>query len=117
MTFFSVQVKCGVQVDHPVTWFSPVCPGPGGVVPPTEGRYSTMGRASASTVGTMLLQSRLRSSSNPDIPAPHSAEDTEVKNILSAKVLLQIQGRGCVGNTGCSNPESTAHTLSPLKGH
>uniref|UniRef100_A0A8C7VMT0 Dedicator of cytokinesis 8 n=1 Tax=Oncorhynchus mykiss TaxID=8022 RepID=A0A8C7VMT0_ONCMY len=81
--------------------------GPGGVVPPTEGRYSTMGRASASTVGTMLLQSRLRSSSNPDIPAPHSAEDTEVKNILSAKVLLQIQGRGCVGNTGCSNPEST----------
>uniref|UniRef100_A0A8C7QHB7 Dedicator of cytokinesis 8 n=1 Tax=Oncorhynchus mykiss TaxID=8022 RepID=A0A8C7QHB7_ONCMY len=55
----------------------------------------TMGRASASTVGTMLLQSRLRSSSNPDIPAPHSAEDTEVKNILSAKVLLQIQGRGC----------------------
>uniref|UniRef100_A0A8C7VN45 Dedicator of cytokinesis 8 n=1 Tax=Oncorhynchus mykiss TaxID=8022 RepID=A0A8C7VN45_ONCMY len=92
-----------------LTWFSPVCPGPGGVVPPTEGRYSTMGRASASTVGTMLLQSRLRSSSNPDIPAPHSAEDTEVKNILSAKVLLQIQGRGCVGNTGCSNPESTFH--------
>uniref|UniRef100_A0A8C7ME32 Dedicator of cytokinesis 8 n=1 Tax=Oncorhynchus kisutch TaxID=8019 RepID=A0A8C7ME32_ONCKI len=44
---------------------------------------STMGRASASTVGAMLLQSRLRSSSNPDIPAPHSAEDTEVKNILS----------------------------------
>uniref|UniRef100_A0AAZ3SPT9 Dedicator of cytokinesis 8 n=1 Tax=Oncorhynchus tshawytscha TaxID=74940 RepID=A0AAZ3SPT9_ONCTS len=67
--------------------------GPGGVVPSTEGRYSTMGRASATTVGTMLLQSRLRSSSNPDIPAPHSAEDTEVKNILSAKVLLHIQGR------------------------
>uniref|UniRef100_A0AAZ3Q662 Dedicator of cytokinesis 8 n=1 Tax=Oncorhynchus tshawytscha TaxID=74940 RepID=A0AAZ3Q662_ONCTS len=65
--------------------------GPGGVVPSTEGRYSTMGRASATTVGTMLLQSRLRSSSNPDIPAPHSAEDTEVKNILSAKVLLHIQ--------------------------
>uniref|UniRef100_A0A8C7KMI0 Dedicator of cytokinesis 8 n=2 Tax=Oncorhynchus kisutch TaxID=8019 RepID=A0A8C7KMI0_ONCKI len=57
-----------------------------------QGRYSTMGRASATTVGTMLLQSRLRSSSNPDIPAPHSAEDTEVKNILSAKVLLHIQG-------------------------
>uniref|UniRef100_A0A8C7QFI3 Dedicator of cytokinesis 8 n=1 Tax=Oncorhynchus mykiss TaxID=8022 RepID=A0A8C7QFI3_ONCMY len=95
------------ELLNTVTWFSPVCPGPGGVVPPTEGRYSTMGRASASTVGTMLLQSRLRSSSNPDIPAPHSAEDTEVKNILSAKVLLQIQGRGCVGNTGCSNPEST----------
>uniref|UniRef100_A0A8C7GLJ0 Dedicator of cytokinesis 8 n=1 Tax=Oncorhynchus kisutch TaxID=8019 RepID=A0A8C7GLJ0_ONCKI len=62
-----------------------------GVLPPTEGRYSTMGRASASTVGAMLLQSRLRSSSNPDIPAPHSAEDTEVKNILSAKVLIHIK--------------------------
>nr|XP_046202826.1 dedicator of cytokinesis protein 8 isoform X1 [Oncorhynchus gorbuscha] len=59
--------------------------GPDGVLPPTEGRYSTMGRPSASTVGAMLLQSRLRSSSNPDIPAPHSADDTEVKNILSAK--------------------------------
>uniref|UniRef100_A0A674A3Q9 Dedicator of cytokinesis 8 n=1 Tax=Salmo trutta TaxID=8032 RepID=A0A674A3Q9_SALTR len=58
---------------------------PGGAVPPTEGRYSTMGRASATTVGTMLLQSRIRSSSNPDIPAPHSPEDTEVNNILSAK--------------------------------
>uniref|UniRef100_A0A674AA62 Dedicator of cytokinesis 8 n=1 Tax=Salmo trutta TaxID=8032 RepID=A0A674AA62_SALTR len=57
----------------------------GGAVPPTEGRYSTMGRASATTVGTMLLQSRIRSSSNPDIPAPHSPEDTEVNNILSAK--------------------------------
>uniref|UniRef100_A0A8C8J313 Dedicator of cytokinesis 8 n=1 Tax=Oncorhynchus tshawytscha TaxID=74940 RepID=A0A8C8J313_ONCTS len=65
--------------------------GPDGVLPPTEGRYSTMGRASASTVGAMLLQSRLRSSSNPDIPAPHSAEDTEVKNILSAKVLIHMQ--------------------------
>uniref|UniRef100_A0AAQ5Y7T4 Dedicator of cytokinesis 8 n=1 Tax=Amphiprion ocellaris TaxID=80972 RepID=A0AAQ5Y7T4_AMPOC len=52
-------------------------------------RYSTMGRATAATVGTMLLQSRVRSSSNPDIPAPHtSAEDAEVKNILSAKVPM-----------------------------
>uniref|UniRef100_A0A669B5Y8 Dedicator of cytokinesis 8 n=1 Tax=Oreochromis niloticus TaxID=8128 RepID=A0A669B5Y8_ORENI len=51
-------------------------------------RYSTMGRATAATVGSMLLQSRIRSSSNPDIPGPHnSAEDDEVKNILSAKVL------------------------------
>uniref|UniRef100_A0A4W6C4Z7 Dedicator of cytokinesis 8 n=1 Tax=Lates calcarifer TaxID=8187 RepID=A0A4W6C4Z7_LATCA len=50
-------------------------------------RYSTMGRATAATVGSMLLQSRVRSSSNPDIPGPHtSAEDAEVKSILSAKV-------------------------------
>ncbi|XP_052335051.1 dedicator of cytokinesis protein 8-like isoform X4 [Oncorhynchus keta] len=73
--------------------------GPGGVVPPTEGRYSTMGRASATTVGTMLLQSRLRSSSNPDIPA----EDTEVKNILSAK--------------GQNNPGSRMSTYVDVSSH
>uniref|UniRef100_A0A4W5KR71 Dedicator of cytokinesis 8 n=1 Tax=Hucho hucho TaxID=62062 RepID=A0A4W5KR71_9TELE len=83
-------------------WFSPVCvcPGPGGVVPPTEGRYSTMGRASATTVGTMLLQSRIRSNSNPDIPAPHSAEDTEVKNILSAKQFHEELALQIVVSTG-----------------
>ncbi|XP_038868907.1 dedicator of cytokinesis protein 8-like [Salvelinus namaycush] len=74
--------------------------GPGGVVPPTEGRYSTMGRASATTVGTMLLQSRIRSSSNPDIPAPHSAEDTEVKNILSAKQFHEELALQIVVSTG-----------------
>uniref|UniRef100_A0A3Q2YBK9 Dedicator of cytokinesis 8 n=1 Tax=Hippocampus comes TaxID=109280 RepID=A0A3Q2YBK9_HIPCM len=59
----------------------------GGVMPSTESRYSTMGRASAATVGSMLLQSRIRSSSNPDIPAPHSlTEDAEVRHILAAKV-------------------------------
>uniref|UniRef100_A0A8C4F3N2 Dedicator of cytokinesis 8 n=1 Tax=Dicentrarchus labrax TaxID=13489 RepID=A0A8C4F3N2_DICLA len=57
------------------------------MIPSAESRYSTMGRATAATVGSMLLQSRIRSSSNPDIPGPHnSAEDIEVKNILSAKV-------------------------------
>ncbi|KAM9464554.1 dedicator of cytokinesis protein 8-like isoform 5-T5 [Salvelinus alpinus] len=74
--------------------------GPGGVVPPTEGRYSTMGRASATTVGTMLLQSRIRSSSNPDIPAPHSAEDTEVNNILSAKQFHEELALQIVVSTG-----------------
>ncbi|XP_019733592.1 dedicator of cytokinesis protein 8 [Hippocampus comes] len=60
--------------------------GTGGVMPSTESRYSTMGRASAATVGSMLLQSRIRSSSNPDIPAPHSlTEDAEVRHILAAK--------------------------------
>lgn len=55
-----------------------------------ESRYSTMGRATAATVGSMLLQSRVRSSSNPDIPGPHnSAEDAEVKNILSSKVRMR----------------------------
>uniref|UniRef100_A0A3B4DTK2 Dedicator of cytokinesis 8 n=1 Tax=Pygocentrus nattereri TaxID=42514 RepID=A0A3B4DTK2_PYGNA len=60
---------------------------PLGTGPHQESRYSTMGRATATAVGTMLLQSRIRSSSNPDIPAPHSAEDAEVKNIMVGKVL------------------------------
>uniref|UniRef100_A0A3Q3VLJ0 Uncharacterized protein n=1 Tax=Mola mola TaxID=94237 RepID=A0A3Q3VLJ0_MOLML len=52
----------------------------------TDSRYSTMGRATAATVGSILLQSRVRSSSNPDIAAPHnSAEDAEVNDILSFK--------------------------------
>ncbi|CDQ85184.1 unnamed protein product [Oncorhynchus mykiss] len=51
----------------------------------------------------MLLQSRLRSSSNPDIPAPHSAEDTEVKNILSAK--------------GQNNPGSRMSTYVDVSSH
>uniref|UniRef100_A0A8C8J219 Dedicator of cytokinesis 8 n=1 Tax=Oncorhynchus tshawytscha TaxID=74940 RepID=A0A8C8J219_ONCTS len=87
-----------------------------GVLPPTEGRYSTMGRASASTVGAMLLQSRLRSSSNPDIPAPHSAEDTEVKNILSAKVLIHMQSRGCRMSTyvdSSSHPQRSTGGTRP----
>uniref|UniRef100_A0A8D3DZT9 Dedicator of cytokinesis 8 n=1 Tax=Scophthalmus maximus TaxID=52904 RepID=A0A8D3DZT9_SCOMX len=55
--------------------------------PPQDIRYSTMGRATATTVGNMLLQSRFRSSSNPDIPAPHTSdEDAEIKSIFSAKV-------------------------------
>ena len=55
--------------------------------PSSEARFSTMGRATASTIGTMLLQSRFRSSSNPDIPgAPPSPEDAEVNHILNSKV-------------------------------
>lgn len=58
-----------------------------GGLPLAESRYSTMGRATAATVGSMLLQSRVRSSSNPDFHGPNtSAEDAEVKNILTAKV-------------------------------
>uniref|UniRef100_A0A3B4ZF89 Dedicator of cytokinesis 8 n=1 Tax=Stegastes partitus TaxID=144197 RepID=A0A3B4ZF89_9TELE len=56
-----------------------------------ERGYSTMGRATAAAVGNMLLGSRIRSSSNPDIPGPHSsAEDAEVKSILSAKVPMSL---------------------------
>uniref|UniRef100_A0A3P9MNW4 Dedicator of cytokinesis 8 n=1 Tax=Oryzias latipes TaxID=8090 RepID=A0A3P9MNW4_ORYLA len=67
----------------------------GVVTSAAESRYSTMGRATAATVGSMLLQSRIRSSSNPDIPGPHnSAEDAEVNNILSSKVRMTSNAIG-----------------------
>ncbi|XP_051950035.1 dedicator of cytokinesis protein 8 isoform X2 [Xyrauchen texanus] len=56
--------------------------GSGGMMAHPESRYSTLTRSTATTVGFMLLQSRIRSSSNPDIPAPQSPEDTEVNNIF-----------------------------------
>ncbi|KAM9393376.1 dedicator of cytokinesis protein 8 isoform 2-T2 [Pholidichthys leucotaenia] len=78
--------------------------GAGSVTPMTETRYSTMGRATAVSVGMMLLNSRVRSSSNPDIPGPHtSAEDAEVKNILSAK--------------GHNNPGSRMSTYVDVNNH
>lgn len=55
--------------------------------PVQESRYSTMGRATATSIGNMLLSSRVRSSSNPDITAAQSSEDAEVKNILAEKGL------------------------------
>uniref|UniRef100_A0A8B9K2U0 Dedicator of cytokinesis 8 n=1 Tax=Astyanax mexicanus TaxID=7994 RepID=A0A8B9K2U0_ASTMX len=72
-----------------------------------ESRYSTMGRATATAVGTMLLQSRIRSSSNPDIPAPQSPEDAEVKNILAGKQRVKSLG----------TPASTAITLAVSQFH
>uniref|UniRef100_A0AAQ4RZE4 Dedicator of cytokinesis 8 n=1 Tax=Gasterosteus aculeatus aculeatus TaxID=481459 RepID=A0AAQ4RZE4_GASAC len=68
-------------------------------------RYSTMGRATATTVGSMLLlQSRIRSSSNPDIPAPHSsAEDAEVKSIL-CKILVDCLSVLLLPKGGCFSP-------------
>uniref|UniRef100_A0A1A8V8K1 Dedicator of cytokinesis 8 n=1 Tax=Nothobranchius furzeri TaxID=105023 RepID=A0A1A8V8K1_NOTFU len=78
--------------------------GPGGSIPSSESRYSTMGRATAASVGNMLLQSRFRSSSNPDIPSQQiSAEDAEVKNILSAK--------------GNNNPGSRMSTYVDVTNH
>ncbi|XP_033475104.1 dedicator of cytokinesis protein 8 isoform X1 [Epinephelus lanceolatus] len=75
-----------------------------GGLPLAESRYSTMGRATAATVGSMLLQSRIRSSSNPDFHGPNtSAEDAEVKNILTAK--------------GHNNPGSRMSTIVDLNNH
>ncbi|XP_056378742.1 dedicator of cytokinesis protein 8 isoform X2 [Hyla sarda] len=48
-------------------------------------RYNTVGRTSASTVGSKLVQSRTMSSSNPDIAGMQSA-DEEVRSIMSSKV-------------------------------
>ncbi|KAK2837136.1 hypothetical protein Q5P01_014348 [Channa striata] len=76
----------------------------GSMIPSAESRYSTMGRATAATVGNMLLQSRIRSSSNPDIPAPHTPdEDAEVLSILSSK--------------GHNNPGSRMSTYVDVNSH
>uniref|UniRef100_A0A8C9YQ63 Dedicator of cytokinesis 8 n=1 Tax=Sander lucioperca TaxID=283035 RepID=A0A8C9YQ63_SANLU len=56
---------------------------PRDILPSAESRYSTMGRATASAVGSMLLQSRIRSSSNPDIPAPPASADDEAVSVIS----------------------------------
>uniref|UniRef100_A0AAY4AAK9 Dedicator of cytokinesis 8 n=1 Tax=Denticeps clupeoides TaxID=299321 RepID=A0AAY4AAK9_9TELE len=47
--------------------------------------FFTLGRSSATAMGNMLLQSRVRSSSNPDIPTPPTQEDNEVTHIFSGK--------------------------------
>uniref|UniRef100_A0A8C6PNT8 Dedicator of cytokinesis 8 n=1 Tax=Nothobranchius furzeri TaxID=105023 RepID=A0A8C6PNT8_NOTFU len=88
--------------------------GPGGSIPSSESRYSTMGRATAASVGNMLLQSRFRSSSNPDIPSQQiSAEDAEVKNILSAKVLMNFMKP----HHRFYNPQSHHNTISHSPSH
>uniref|UniRef100_A0A672S024 Dedicator of cytokinesis 8 n=1 Tax=Sinocyclocheilus grahami TaxID=75366 RepID=A0A672S024_SINGR len=80
--------------------------GTGGLMAHPESRYSTLTRATATTVGFMLLQSRIRSSSNPDIPAPQSPEDAEVNNILGKGLNLpgsRISAAGNVSNTSQSS--------------
>uniref|UniRef100_A0A7N6AHZ5 Dedicator of cytokinesis 8 n=1 Tax=Anabas testudineus TaxID=64144 RepID=A0A7N6AHZ5_ANATE len=57
--------------------------------------------AGTATVGSMLLQSRVRSSSNPDIPAPHTSdEDAEVNSILSSKQFHEELALQMVVSTG-----------------
>uniref|UniRef100_A0A671PLG4 Dedicator of cytokinesis protein 8-like n=1 Tax=Sinocyclocheilus anshuiensis TaxID=1608454 RepID=A0A671PLG4_9TELE len=80
--------------------------GTGGLMAHPESRYSTLTRATATTVGFMLLQSRIRSSSNPDIPAPQSPEDAEVNNILGKGLNLpgsRISAAGKVSNSSQSS--------------
>ncbi|XP_005999457.1 dedicator of cytokinesis protein 8 isoform X2 [Latimeria chalumnae] len=48
-----------------------------------ETRYYTVGRSTAASVGSRLMQSRILSSSNPDITVPQATADEEVKNIMS----------------------------------
>lgn len=87
----------------------------GSMLSSVEGRFSTMNRATAATVGNMLLQSRIRSSSNPDIPAPHSSvEDAEVQNIFLAKghnspgsrMSTYVEGNNHQNASGSTRPSS-----------
>uniref|UniRef100_A0A673GFA0 Dedicator of cytokinesis protein 8-like n=1 Tax=Sinocyclocheilus rhinocerous TaxID=307959 RepID=A0A673GFA0_9TELE len=91
--------------------------GTGGLMAHPESRYSTLTRATANTVGFMLLQSRIRSTSNPDIPAPQSPEDTEVTNILGKGLNLpgsRMTAAGNVSNTSQSSTGSTRPTNRKL---
>ncbi|XP_016147282.1 dedicator of cytokinesis protein 8-like [Sinocyclocheilus grahami] len=91
--------------------------GTGGLMAHPESRYSTLTRATANTVGFMLLQSRIRSTSNPDIPAPQSPEDTEVANILGKGLNLpgsRMTAAGNVSNTSQSSTGSTRPTNRKL---
>ncbi|XP_069084743.1 dedicator of cytokinesis protein 8 isoform X1 [Pleurodeles waltl] len=58
-----------------------------------ESRYYTVGRSSASNVGTRLLQSRLLSSSNPDLAGTQSTTDEEVRNITASMVTDRNSNR------------------------
>ncbi|XP_056319423.1 dedicator of cytokinesis protein 8 isoform X1 [Danio aesculapii] len=87
--------------------------GTGGLMAHPEGRYSTLTRTTATTVGFMLLQSRIRSSSNPDIPAPQSPEDTEVNNILG-KVLNHPGSRMSTAANASNSPQSSTGSTRPI---
>lgn len=64
-----------------------VLTGAGGSTNLPESRYYTYGRTAAVSVGSRLLQSRVTSSSNPDIAGMQaSAPDEEVRSIMSSKV-------------------------------
>ncbi|XP_072928200.1 dedicator of cytokinesis protein 8 isoform X1 [Hemitrygon akajei] len=50
-----------------------------------ESRYYTVGRSSAALVGSRLMQSRILSSSNPDIAGIQGLTDEDIKNSTSSK--------------------------------
>ncbi|XP_048834513.1 dedicator of cytokinesis protein 8 isoform X1 [Brienomyrus brachyistius] len=77
----------------PYTQREIVTTGTGGQMLHPEGRYNTMGRASANSVGSRLLQSRVLSSSNPDIHDVQATADTEVKGIMGSKGLNHVGNR------------------------
>ncbi|XP_067839366.1 dedicator of cytokinesis protein 8 isoform X2 [Heptranchias perlo] len=65
-----------------------------------ESRYYTVGRSSAVHVGSRLLQSRIMSSSNPDIAGTQTSADEEVKNIMSSKQFHEELALQMVVSTG-----------------
>uniref|UniRef100_UPI00398F3272 dedicator of cytokinesis protein 8 isoform X2 n=1 Tax=Pristiophorus japonicus TaxID=55135 RepID=UPI00398F3272 len=65
-----------------------------------ESRYYTVGRSSAAHVGSRLMQSRIMSSSNPDIAGTQTLADEEVKNIMSSKQFHEELALQMVVSTG-----------------
>ncbi|XP_069783742.1 dedicator of cytokinesis protein 8 isoform X2 [Narcine bancroftii] len=74
----------------------------GPAVPPVvpENRYYTVGRSGAAYVGSRYMQSRILSSSNPDIAGTLAAADDDVKNITSSKQFHEELALQMVVSTG-----------------
>ncbi|XP_053322371.1 dedicator of cytokinesis protein 8 isoform X2 [Spea bombifrons] len=78
-----------------------------------ELRYNTVGRTSAATVGSKLIQSRAISTSNPDIPGMQNAADEEVKTIMSNKVIGRNCNRMSFFIEGSNDTQSTIPNTRP----
>ncbi|XP_078252208.1 dedicator of cytokinesis protein 8 isoform X2 [Rhinoraja longicauda] len=65
-----------------------------------ESRYYTVGRSSAAFVGSRLMQSRMLSSSNPDIAGTQALAEEDAKNITSSKQFHEELALQMVVSTG-----------------
>ncbi|XP_029468971.1 dedicator of cytokinesis protein 8 isoform X2 [Rhinatrema bivittatum] len=74
--------------------------GAAGAASMPDTRYYTVGRSSAVSVGSRLIQTRLLSCSNPDIAGTQSATDEEVRSIMSSKHFHEELALQMVVSTG-----------------
>ncbi|KAH0628292.1 hypothetical protein JD844_009217 [Phrynosoma platyrhinos] len=79
----------------------------------SESRYYTYGRTTAVSVGSRLLQSRVTSSSNPDIAGLQAAADEEVRNIMSSRIVDRSSNRMSYYSTPSSDLSSCCTSPRP----